>query len=105
MVFELTGTTVVVSAATLWSVYKAICWLMDRYQIGRKRKDYHLLQKSNKIMMRQMIRDAHREYMAAGVIDEDELEHLEDVYSVYHSLGGNSSGDRWMKEIRKLPRK
>ena len=102
MVIEFTSQSIVVSVATLWALYQAVCWVMDRYKIGKKRKDYHLLQKSNKLIMRQIIRNAHEEALAAGYIDEDELEHLEEVYALYKRLNGNGTGDRWMKEIRKL---
>ena len=104
MVIQLTSQSVVISAATLWALYKAICWVMDRYKIGEKRKEYLLLQKSNKLVLRQIIRDTHKEALAAGYIDEDELEHLEEVYTLYKKLNGNGTGDRWMKEIRKLKR-
>ena len=104
MVIQLTGQAVVVSAATLWALYKAICWVMDRYEIGKKRKEYHLLQKSNKLILRQIIRDTHREALAAGYIDEDELEHLEEVYALYKKFKCNGTGDRWMEEIRELKR-
>jgi hypothetical protein len=55
-------------------------------------------------MMRELIRTSHRDAVAAGWIDEDELEHVEKVYSVYHALGGNGTGDRWMAELRQLRR-
>ena len=105
MVFELTGGTIVISAATLWAIYQAICWVMDRYHIGEKRKEYYLMKESNKALMRDVIRNAHREAIMDGSIDEDELEHLEEVYSIYHALNGNGTGDRWMNELRSLPRK
>lgn len=105
MVFELTGTTIVVSAATLWALYQGICWIMDRYQIGEKRKEYYLMKEANKMMMRELIRNAHKEAKEEGCIDEDELGHIEEVYSIYHNLKGNGTGDRWIDEIRKLKRK
>lgn len=105
MIFELTGTTIVVSAATLWTIYQGICWIMDRYHIGERRKEYYLMREANKVLMREAIRTAHRDAMAANYIEEDELEHVEEVYSVYHSLKGNGTGDRWMQEIRQLERK
>ena len=105
MVFELTGTTIVVSAATLYSLYQAICWILDRYHIGEKRKEYYLMKEANKNMMRELIRTAHKDAITARVIDEDELEHIESVYETYHALGGNGTGDRWMRELRSLARK
>lgn len=105
MTFEVTGTSVIFLTATIWALYKGICWVMDRYRIGEKRKEYYLLKESNKLTMREFIRNAHKQGIAAGYIDEDELEHIEEVYSTYHALKGNGTGDRWMKEIRELKRK
>ena len=105
MVFELTGGTIVLSAASLWALYQCICWIMDRYQIGEKRKEYFLMKESNKMLMREVIRNAHKEAIEAGFIDEDELGHIEEVYAIYHKLKGNGTGDRWINEIRQLPRK
>ena len=105
MVFELTGQTIVISAGAIWALYQAVCWIMDRYNIGQKRKQYRLMQQANKNMMRQLIRTAHKQFVADGGIDEDQLEHIEQVYQVYHSLGGNGTADRWIKELRELKRK
>lgn len=105
MVFELTGQTIVLSTATLWALYQCICWVMDRYQIGEKRKEYFLIKESTKATMREVIRNTHKDAIKAGSIDEDELQHIEEVYAIYHSLKGNGTGDRWMKEIRELPRR
>ena len=105
MVFELTGGTIVISAAAIWALYQAVCWILDRYHIGEKRKEYFLMKESNKVLMREVIRNAHKEATAAGYIDEDELGHIEEVYSIYHASKGNGTGDRWIHEIRQLPRK
>lgn len=105
MVYELSGQTIVFSAASLWALYQAICWILDRYHIGEKRKEYYLMKEANKAIMRDLIRRTHNEAVDANEIDEDELEHVENVHSIYHDLGGNGTGDRWMEELRKLPRK
>ena len=105
MVFELTGQTIVISAGAIWALYQAVCWIMDRYNIGQKRKQYRLMQQANKNMMRQLIRNAHKQFCGLGQIDEDELEHIEQVYQVYHSLGGNGTANRWINELRELKRK
>ena len=38
MVFEVSGQTVFISVSVLYALYQAICWIMDRYNIGAKRK-------------------------------------------------------------------
>ena len=105
MVYELSGQTIVISFATLYALYQAICWIMDRYNIGQKRKQYRLMQQANKNMMRQLIRNAHKQFVAEGAIDEDQLEHIEQVYQTYHQLGGNGTADRWISQLRELKRK
>lgn len=44
--------------------------------------------------MREIIRTAHRDFTKAGCIDEDELEHIEQVFSVYTKLNGNGTAKR-----------
>ena len=105
MTVILTPQTIVVSIATLFALYKGVCWVLDRYQIGEKRKEYALMREANQALMREVIRTAHKESIAAGAIDEDELEHIENVYAIYSALGGNGTGARWMDELRNLPRR
>ena len=87
-----------------FSLYQSVCWLLDRYSVGEKRKERKLLMEAQMNMMRELIRTSHRDATAQGFIDEDELEHVEKVYNVYHALGGNGTGDRWMVELRQLRR-
>lgn len=91
--------------AAMFALYQSICWLLDRYKIGAKRKEHSLLMSAQMNMMRELLRTTHKDAMQDGYIDEDELEHVEKVYHVYHELGGNGTGDRWMEELRRLPRR
>ena len=104
MVFEVSGQTIFISVSVLYALYQAICWIMDRYNIGGKRKQYKLMQQANKNMMRQLLRNAHKQFVAQGCIDEDELEHIEQVYQTYHQLGGNGTANRWISQLRDLKR-
>lgn len=94
MVIELNYESIVAAISTIFAIYKAICWLMDRYEIGQKRKENKLMRLGSVNLMREIIRTAHREALTQGYMDEDELEHVEKVYEVYHALGGNSVADR-----------
>lgn len=87
-----------------FSLYQAVCWLLDRYNVGEKRKERKLLIEALMNMMRELIRTAHKDAISQGFIDEDELEHVEKIYNVYQALGGNGTGDRWMEELRQLRR-
>lgn len=66
-------------AAAILALYQSVCWLLDRYQIGSRRKQRALLMSAQMNMMRELLRSMHREAKAAGSIDEDELEHIEKV--------------------------
>lgn len=105
MVITFSGATLTVTGASLIAIYKVVMMLLDKFKVGEKRKEYHLMKEANLCLMREVIRDNHREWTEKGYIDDDELEHIESVYKVYEGLGGNGTGARWMKELRKLPRK
>ena len=47
---------------------------MDRYQIGSKRKEKNLLKMASVNLMREVLRNAHREARVNGYIDEDEAD-------------------------------
>ena len=89
---------------SIWAFYKGLCWLADRYNWGQKRKEEKLFKQANMNMMKEIIRLEHRDFMRQGWVDNDELEHIEKVYELYHALGGNGSGTRMMDDLRKLPR-
>ena len=101
MTIELPTVAAILAALSL---YQGLCWLLDRYKVGEKRQQHMLVVQAQMNMMRELIRATHRDSTLEGWIDEDELEHIESVYSTYHALGGNGTGDRWMDEIRRLPR-
>ena len=96
---------VVAAVTSLWVLYKAVCFIMDRYHLGENRKRKWLMEKGMCNLMRETIRQAHQSYTTAGYIEEDELSHIEKVWNVYHSLGENGTADRWMQEIIALPRR
>ncbi len=89
---------------SLWAFYKALCWIADRYNIGQKRKEAQLVKQSHVAMLRELIRLEYKEDMRQGFVDSEELEHVEKLYELYHSLGGNGTATRWMEELRNLPR-
>lgn len=94
MTFTIDAETLGIVIAFLGSVYKAITYLLDKYKVGSKRKENQLIKMGYKNMQREIIRTAHRDFTKAGSIDEDELEHIEQVYEIYHSLGGNGTAKR-----------
>ncbi len=104
MTIELTGQTLVISLSSVIAIYKFLCYLSDRYELTKRAKEYQLLKVANKNLMREVIRTTHRDAMAARKIDEDELEHVEQVYDTYSKLGGNGTAQRWIDEIRQLKR-
>ena len=43
------------------------------------------------------------EYLAAGAIGAQALQHLDCVYSAYHALGGNGTGTQLYRRVQALP--
>lgn len=101
---QFTYEELVAALGSIWALYKALCYIADRYNIGQKRKESKLLKQANMNMMKEIIRLEHKDFMRQGWVDSDELEHIERVYELYHELGGNGSGTRMMEDLRKLPR-
>lgn len=94
-----------IAVSTVFTVYKGICWILDRYEVGKKRKLSKALATASRNNMREILRINHHQYAEIdGFITEDSLEHIEQVYDTYHCLGGNGTATRWMNEMRQLPR-
>ena len=104
IIVEITYASVLGAIGTAFAAYKAVCFVMDRYGIGERRKESKLMRDGMRNMMRELIRQAHSNYHSRGWIEEDELEHIEKVNETYRSLGGNGTAARWMKELENLPR-
>ena len=104
MTLEISFATILGAAAIIWGAYQGVCWILDRYNVGKRRKESKLLRDANRNMMRELIRASHHEFLGKGYIREDELEHIEKINETYHQLGGNGTAARWMTELRNLPR-
>lgn len=105
MTIELNLQTILFAVGILWALYQGICYLADRYGLGKKRQEARMFREANMCLMREVIRWNYREYvMGKGVIDTDDLAHIEQVFEVYQSLGGNGSAKRQVEELRQLPK-
>lgn len=51
---------------TLFALYKAVCFVMDRYSVGDKRKMIKANMEGTRNSMREIIRIAHHDHIAAG---------------------------------------
>lgn len=49
------------------------------------------------------IRERHADAMRHGWLHPNEKRVLERLYSAYHSIGGNGTGTKMIKDIRRLP--
>lgn len=56
-----------------------------------------------KVLMRYMLQRYHASYMIRGYITSHEKTEFLEAYHVYHSKGGNGTGEGWMKEVCSLP--
>lgn len=105
MIFELNLQTVLFAVGIAWGAYQGLCWLADRYGWSKKRQEMKLMKEASINLLREVIRWNYQQYVKGkGVIDEDDLAHLEEVYEAYSGLGGNGTATRWMEELKDLPR-
>lgn len=64
----------------------------------------HKGNKAMMILMRRELRELHEKHMAAGSISSEELGEFQEIYEVYHELGGNGTGTVWKKDVEGLNR-
>lgn len=57
------------------------------------------------LLMRRELRDLHTTYMEKGYISDEELGSFEEIYEVYHGLGGNGVGTVWKTDLERLERR
>ncbi|WP_290457599.1 hypothetical protein [Faecalibaculum rodentium] len=56
-----------------------------------------------KVLMRYMLQRYHATYMMRGFINSHEKQEFLEAYAVYHSKGGNGTGESWKREVDTLP--
>lgn len=56
-----------------------------------------------KVLMRYMLQRYHATYMMRGFITSHEKQEFLEAYAVYHSKGGNGTGESWKREVDTLP--
>lgn len=57
------------------------------------------------LLLRGELREFHKRCMSEGKISDEDLGMFEEMYDVYHSLGGNGIGTVWKEDLEKLERK
>lgn len=57
------------------------------------------------LLLRGELREFHKRCMDEGCISDDDLGSFEEMYEVYHSLGGNGVGTVWKNDLEKLERR
>lgn len=62
-------------------------------------------EKAMMLLLRGELREFHRRFMSKGYISDDDLGSFEEMYEVYHNLGGNGIGTVWKNDLEKLERK
>lgn len=76
---------ILVVIATAISTYSV--WLLQNH---KKKKD--LTQEALKLLMKKELRDIHHICTERGHITVAEMEHVSEVYEIYHNMGGNGTG-------------
>lgn len=62
-------------------------------------------EKAMMLLLRRELREFHKQYMDSGKISDTELGTFEEMYDVYHNLGGNGVGTVWKNDLEKLERR
>lgn len=74
------------------------------------RADHKVKKKSNTdkalmFLMKGQMRMRYEKFMADGYIDDADLGTFEEMYEVYHNLGGNGTGTIWKNDLERLERR
>lgn len=77
-----------------------LVWFMQNREKKKKNVD-----KAMKVLMRRELRELHDEHMRAGFIKPYQLGEFEEIYEIYHALGGNGTGTIWKEDVEKLERR
>lgn len=56
------------------------------------------------LLLRGQLRSLHDRFMKRGNISDEDLGSFEEMYEVYHTLGGNGIGTVWKNDLEKLER-
>lgn len=86
---------ILVVIATAISTYSV--WLL---QTNRKKKD--LTQEALKLLMKKELRDIHHTCNERGYITVTEMEHVSEVYEIYHNMGGNGTGTLLYESLKDM---
>ena len=63
------------------------------------------MESGTRAMLKMELCRIHKDSTAAGAITYDDEAIAEEIYTAYHSLGGNGQGTKMMADIRKLAMK
>lgn len=91
-------TTVV--SVILTGVSTFLVWHLQNREKKKNNSD-----KAMMLLMRRELRELHDSRMKDGFISSDSLGEFEEIYEVYHNLGGNGVGTVWKEDVEKLERR
>lgn len=83
---------VIMTAVTTYAV-----WLLQNY---KKNKD--LQHEALKLLMKRELRDMHNLCTERKYITVSELEHISEVYEIYHRMGGNGTGTLLYESLKEM---
>lgn len=91
--------TAIVSVV-LTGVSTYMVWHLQNTDKKKKNND-----KAMMLLMRRELRELHEKHVSEGFITSEQLGEFEEIYEVYHSLGGNGTGTVWKNDVEKLERR
>ena len=90
----------VVASPTLTAITNAILTVLKR-----KKKKKTPEQKAMIVLLRRELRELYNEIKANNYVTIDELEEFDEIYEVYHDLGGNGRGTKMYDYVHNMKMK
>lgn len=85
------------------TICSGLCtFLTVRSENRLKKKNNH--DKAMMLLLREQLRYSHERFIHRGNISGEDLGEFEEMYEVYHALGGNGVGTVWKNDLEKLER-
>lgn len=124
MNLELNAFTISSLVAIILGLDKGVTWVIRKfnkvYRAKKNKEEFKELVESQQLcienliasseclkagmteLLKMQLKESHQEYMAKQKISSDEMTNFNQLYDVYHSLGGNGTGTKYHIDVGKL---
>lgn len=75
------------------------------FKMQSRDKKKTITEKALVCLMKRELRLLHEKWMEKGYVTSTALGEFEDIYEIYHELGGNGEGTVWKNDIERLERR